>query len=162
MKNMMLSQIDRISKIAGLLSAVFMVLIVILINVEIVIRTFFNRSTYIADEYSSYFLVAVVLLGLAYAAKHNCHIRVEVIRTRLSKGSRRIVDIFCLAAAIILMLYGTYHASYMAFDAYSMNITADSISETPIFLPQLMIPLGLILFVLQLIATLIRRLSNDI
>lgn len=161
MINKILNQIDMLSKIGGQFSAIFMVLIVLLINIEIVIRTFFNSSTYIADEYSSYFLVAVVLLGLAYAAKNESHIRVEVIRSRVGKNINRIIDIICLTGALVLTGYGVYHATYMAFDAYAMKITADSISETPIFLPQLMIPIGLTLFILQLIATLIRRLQND-
>lgn len=159
MKNNMIHWIDNISKVAGQVSALFMVLIVVLINVEIVVRTLSNTSTFIADEYSGYFLVAVVLLGLAYALKHDAHIRVEVIRTRLGGKSKRIVDVMASLFGIILTLYVAYHAVLMTKDAYVLEMTADSISETPIFIPQIVIPLGLLVFALQLIATLIRRLK---
>lgn len=158
MKNKILNWIDNMSKIAGQASALFMICIVVLINVEILMRTLFNTSTFIADEYSGYFLVAVVLLGLAYALKHDAHIRVEVIRTRLGEKSKRVVDAISALLGVILTLYVTYHAILMAKDAYTLEMTADSISETPIFIPQIIIPLGLLLFALQLIATLIRRL----
>lgn len=157
MKNTVMNWIDRVSKIAGQISAVFMVLIVILINVEIVLRSIFNTSTFIADEYASYFLVAVVMMGLAYALKEDSHIRVEVIRTRLSQRAKRIVDCLCTLLGIVLAGFVTYFAVIMSWDSFSLEITADSISETPIYLPQLMIPCGLLLFVVQLIATLIRR-----
>lgn len=159
MKSKIISWIDGLTKLAGQISALFMVLIVVLINVEILIRTIFNSSTFIADEYSGYFLVAVVLLGLAHALKHDAHIRVEVILTRLSSKSRRIADVMASLLGIILTSFVTYHAVQMTLDAYVLEMTADSISETPIFIPQIMIPIGLYLFALQLIATLIRRLK---
>jgi TRAP-type C4-dicarboxylate transport system permease small subunit len=154
----MLHWIHKGAQIAGIVSAFFMVSIVVLINVEILLRTLFNTSTLIADEYSGYCLVAVVLMGLAYALKLDAHIRVEVIRTRLGKRSQNLVDACCALLGIILMIYAIYHAALMTNDAYLLGMTADSISETPLFLPQIMIPLGLILFALQLIATFIRRL----
>lgn len=158
MKNKKTNWIDSLSEAGGYISAIFMILIVILINTEIIVRSFFDRSTYIADEYSSYFLVAVVLLGLAYALKEQAHIRVEVIRGRLSEQGKRVVDICGILSGLLLTLFITYHSIQMVWDSYSLDITADSISETPLYIPQLMIPIGLLLFALQLIATLIRRL----
>ena len=158
MKNKKTNWVDNLSEAGGYISAIFMILIVILINTEIIVRSFFDRSTYIADEYSSYFLVAVVLLGLAYALKEQAHIRVEVIRGRLSEQGKRVVDICGILAGLLLTLFITYHSIQMVWDSYSLDITADSISETPLYIPQLMIPIGLLLFALQLVATLIRRL----
>lgn len=158
MKNTKTNWVDKLSEVAGYISAIFMILIVILINAEIIVRSFFDSSTYIADEFSSYFLVAVVLLGLAYALKENAHIRVEVIRGRLPENGKRVFDIVGTLAGLVLTLFITYHSIIMVWDSYSLEITADSISETPLYLPQLMIPIGLLLFALQLIATLIRRL----
>jgi TRAP-type C4-dicarboxylate transport system permease small subunit len=157
MKKTLLAWIDKGAQTAGQVSALFMVSIVVLINVEIILRALFNTSTLIADEYSGYFLVAVVLMGLAYALKHDAHIRVEVIRTRLGHRGKNRVDAGCTLLGIVITIYAIYHAVLMAKDAYLLEMTADSISETPLFLPQLMIPLGLILFALQLIATFIRR-----
>lgn len=158
MKNTITNWADKLSEAAGYTSAIFMILIVILINTEIIVRSFFDSSTYIADEYSSYFLVAVVLLGLAYALKEEAHIRVEVIRGRLPEQGKRLFDICGTLAGLVLTLFITYHSIQMVWDSYSLEVTADSISETPLYLPQLMIPIGLLLFALQLIATLIRRL----
>ena len=158
MKNKKTNWVDSLSEAGGYISAIFMILIVILINTGRIVRSFFDSSTYIADEYSSYFLVAVVLLGLAYALKEQAHIRVEVIRGRLSEQGKRVVDICGILAGLLLTLFITYHSIQMVWDSYSLDITADSISETPLYIPQLMIPIGLLLFALQLVATLIRRL----
>ena len=45
-------------------------------------------------------------------------------------------------------------------DTYSYRILADSISETPLYLPQILIPVGLLLLELQLIAHFLRRLLS--
>ena len=139
-------------------SGVLLAVMTLLILTEIALWNLFEKTTLIADEYSGYFLVAVVLMGLAYALKQDAHIRVEVIRTRLGQKGKSRVDAGCTLLGLVLTIYAIYHAVLMAKDAYLLEMTADSISETPLFLPQLMIPLGLILFALQLIATFIRRL----
>lgn len=158
MTDKLLEWIDKGAQIAGWIAGLFMIAIVALINVEIILRTFFNTSTFIADEFSGYFLVAVVLMGLAYALLHDAHIRVEVIRSRLAHGARRTIDILCALVGGLLTLYVARHALRMVIDAYELGMTADSISETPIFIPQILIPVGLILLALQLLATGIRRL----
>lgn len=158
MMDKLLKWIDKGAQIAGRVAALFMIAIVVLINVEIILRTVFNTSTFIADEFSGYFLVAVVLMGLAYALLHDVHIRVEVIRSRLDRRTRSIIDALCALAGSLLTLFVAYHALRMVIDAYQLGMTADSISETPLFIPQVLIPVGLLLFALQLIANGIRRL----
>jgi hypothetical protein len=45
----------------------------------------------------------------------------------------------------------------MVHDSYSYDMRADSISETPFYLPQLVVPLGLAGLILQLFGVLLRR-----
>lgn len=155
-----ISWIDTITKAGGYLSAFFMVLIVILITVEIVVRTFFGVSTLIADEYSAYFFVGVVMLGLAYSLQDGAHIRITLVLSRLNEKAERILGMIVTLFAVALCTFALYHSILMVYDAYALEMTADSISETPIFLPQLFIPVGLLLFDLQLIANFLRRLLS--
>lgn len=157
----LLRWIDRCSLIGGYASGFFMVLIVILISVEILARTLFGVSTLIADEYSAYFFVAVVLLGLAFALKDGAHIRITLIQTRLSERGRRVLDLVSILFAMVLASYALFHSVEMVYDTWSLEMTADSISETPIWIPQVVIPVGLLLFILQLAANFIRRLSSS-
>ena len=153
--------IERCSLVGGYASGFFMVLIVILISVEILARTLFGTSTLIADEYSAYFFVAVVLLGLAFALKDGAHIRITLVQTRLTENGRRILDLAVTLIALVLALYAFRHAVEMVYDTWSLEMTADSISETPIWIPQVVIPVGLLLFILQLAAHFLRRLSSS-
>ncbi len=152
--------IEKCSTFGGYISGLFMVLIVVLISVEIACRSIFSTSTLIADEYSAYFFVAVVMMGLAFSMKDGSHIRISIIMGRLGEGPARILDIITHLAAIALSSYAFYHAVVMVYDTWELEMTADSISETPIYLPQIVIPVGLLLFILQLVAQFLRRLSS--
>jgi len=152
--------IDTIAKAGGYLSAFFMVLIVILITVEIFIRTLFGVSTLVADEYSAYFFVGVVMLGLAFSLQDGAHIRITLVLSRLNEKAEMVLSMIVILFAVVLCSYALYHSGLMAYDAYSLEMTADSISETPIYIPQLFIPLGFLLFDLQLISIFLRRLLS--
>lgn len=156
----LINWIEVCSKAGGYISAFFMVLIVILITVEIFLRTIFNFSTLIADEYSAYFFVALVMLGLGCTLKDEAHIRINLILSRLGTRAQLLADMAVIALAITLCSFALYHSAIMVYDTYTLEMTADSISETPIWIPQIVIPFGFLLFDLQLLSNFLRRLLS--
>ena len=150
--------IERLSLWGASLSAVFMVLIVVIIAVEIVLRSVFNTSTLIADEYSAYFFVGVVLLGLAFTLKEEAHIRITLLTSLLGKRGKGVLDTMATIAAMAITTFALYHTALMAYESWELGMLADSISETPIYLSQVVIPAGLLMFDLQLAARFLKRL----
>lgn len=151
--------VERLSTVGAFLSALFMVLIVILIAVEIILRSVFNVSTLISDEYSAYFFVGVVLLGLAYTFKEDGHIKITLVTSVLGKQGQALLDILATVVALAATTFALYYAGAMVYDSWQLGMRADTISETPIYLSQLMIPIGLFMFDLQLAARLLKRFS---
>jgi len=158
MKTNIIKLADKLSNISAYLSGILMILIIILITFEIFLRAFFNTSTLIADEYSAYFFVGVVMLGLAYTLKENSHIRITLISSRLNKKINKYLDLSVTLIAVLICSFLLYHSILMAYDTYSLEMTADTIAETPLYLPQLFLPIGFFVFDLQLISYFIRRL----
>ncbi len=154
----LIAAIEKLSVWGAFLSATFMIFIVALILVEIVLRAVFNTSALISNEYSAYFFVGTVLLGLAYTLKEKGHIKIMFITSVLSRRGRAILNVLTTLIAIAITSYALYHASLMVYDSWQLGIRADSISETPVFLSQLAIPIGLLLLDLQLMARILRRL----
>ncbi len=149
--------IDKLSLGGAYLSALFMVLIVLIIAVEIVLRSLFSTSTLIADEYSAYFFVGVVLSGLAFTLKENAHIRITLLTSILGETGRNFLDVLATIVAMAIISFAMYHAGIMVFESWQLGMRADSISETPIYISQIVMPLGLLMFNLQLGARLLRR-----
>lgn len=153
--------IDLASKLGAGLSSILMLLIVILIFVEIVLRTFFNSSTFIADEYSAYFFVGVVMMGLSYTFKENGHIRITIITSRLPKNLSFILEIISLCIVMLVLLFSIYHSALMVYDGYILDMRADTVAETKLFIPQIFVILGFILFFFQLVATIYVKFKGD-
>lgn len=156
----LLRGIDTCSRWSAYLSSFAMLSIVMLILVEIVLRTFFNTSTLIADEYSGYLMVAMVMLGLSYTLAAGSHIRITIIAERLKGRAAQGLDLVSTLAAMALCGYALYHSLWMVEDTFSYKMLADSISETPLYIPQTFIPVGLLLLELQLFAHFLRRLLS--
>ena len=133
-----------------------------LILTEIFIRYFFNTSTLIADEYSGYLFLASVFLGLSYTFKENAHIRINILTSRMSEKSNKFIDIFAGSITIVVLLFALYRTILFTFDSYEMEMLSESVSQTPLYLTQLVMPLGLSLFILSVLIFVIKGLKNDI
>lgn len=153
----LLKGIDACSKLGAYLSAFSMIVIVTLIVVEIICRSLFGVSTMVSDEFSGYLMVTTVMAGLGYTLETNSHIRITILLVKLGPRLRSFMDLFATCFAIVLTLFICYHAALMVYDSYSYDMRADSISETLIYLPQLVVPLGLVGLILQLFGLLLRR-----
>ncbi len=156
----LLRGIDTCSKLGAYLSSLAMLSIVGLILVEIVLRTLFHTSTLISDEYSGYMMVATIMMGVSYTFVQGSHIRITIITERLHGRAAQGLDLVVTLAALTLCSYALYHSLWMVQDTFSYKILADSLSETPLYIPQVMIPVGFLLLELQLVAHFLRRLLS--
>jgi len=156
----LLRGIDTCSKVGAYLSSLAMLSIVGLILVEIVLRTLFHTSTLVSDEYSGYMMVATIMMGVSYTFAQGSHIRITIISERLHGRAAQGIDLIVTLAALVLCSYALYHSLWMVQDTFSYRILADSLSETPLYIPQVMIPVGFLLLELQLVAHFLRRLLS--
>lgn len=157
----LINTIDRINAIGAGFAAGAMLLTVVLILVEVSARSLLKTSTLIADEYSGYLMVAMIMLGLGYTLGRGSHIRINFAAGRLPAGPRRLLELFVLLVAALIGAFALYHALQMVYDSWQYQMRADSLSETLLFLPQSLIPLGLLLLELQLCAEFLRRLISS-
>lgn len=150
-----------VSKMGAYLASILLVLLVGLILVEIFGRSFFNYSTMIADEYSGYLYLALVFLGLGYTFEKEKHIRITLITSRLNERSKRIADIvagFCITAILLFILYRSW--LFMA-DTKEMEMVSENVSETPLYLTQIPMVLGIIIFIIATTIFLFKRIKDD-
>ena len=152
--------VEGLCQAGAFLAALFMALTVGLIVLEIAIRTFLGTSTMITAEYSGYFLVATVSLGLAYTLHHRGHIRITLIYDRLSPSVQNKLDIVAALVGLGICGYAIHYSVLMVYDNYSLGMTADTVAETPFWIPMISVPAGFTLLFLELAAFLLRRLND--
>ena len=150
-----------LSGLGAFLSSLFIIVLVLLILTEIFSRTLLNKSTMIADEYSGYFYLASVFLGLGYTFSQKGHIRINILTTRLSKTKQNYFDIFAGTITFAVVSFIFYRVILMCLDAYNFDILYEGVSETPIYLTQIPMIVGSFIFAISVLAFTLKRFSND-
>jgi len=129
-------------------SSLILLLMMVLLGVEIGDRALFKTSTQIADEYSGYLFTWMTLCCFLYAQRTDRFLRVDAFRNRLGPRGRALVDgvAAVLAAALTAVLV---YATWATFKA-SLQFGSVSIqpSQTPLAIPQAIMPFGLALLTL--------------
>jgi TRAP-type C4-dicarboxylate transport system permease small subunit len=150
---------DAMSTAAGVIAGVAVMAILLIVCAEVVLRQL-NHSMLVTDEIAGYLNAGVVFLGLAYTLKSGGFIRVELLYDALPSRLRLAATwLFTLLAAItigMLLYYCVLHVQY----AFDQDTRAISILETPEWIPQAVMVIGLAVLLLQIIAFLVERVRN--
>ena len=107
--------IDRISKYAGLLAAVLVVVLSLLVAYDAVMRYLFSEGSIALQELEWHLYDAVFLLGLSYALKHDKHVRVDIFFERYSHDARAILQVVSMGIVMAFSLL-------MIADSYDMVV----------------------------------------
>jgi len=136
---------------AGLLGSAMLVLALVfcLMNVEIVTRSAFGVSTLISDEYGGYGFAFVIMAGLMYAHRSGALLRVEFGASLMGRRVRAVS--LCLASLASLAATGLAAvAGYWTWSlSWLFGSTSSFASSTPLWLPQIAVPIGLALLALS-------------
>lgn len=123
-------------------SALIVVLMAILMNVETLMRYVFGASTRISEEYSGYLFCAATMIGFYPALMQGRFLRITALLSLLPNRARAIWEVvialvaaaFCLVVAV--ECWGLFQTS-RAFGSISQEYSA-----TPLMYPQSILPLG--------------------
>lgn len=151
-----ISWCDRISQAGGVMSGILMVFSVGLVLAEIIVRTIFNTTLFITEEYSGYLMAAMTFLALAFTLKDKSHIRMVFLHTVLKGKARVALDIYAFAVGFIFCAVLTWTTSLFFWDSLVNNSRSMQISETYLAIPQFFMPLGTLLMTIQFFAEMCR------
>lgn len=153
---------DMAGSIAIWISAALLVYIVCHISVEIVLRSFFDRSTYSMDEFVGYAIGSMTFLSLAHTFRNRKHIRVSIMQSLVSGRVAIAVELICLAFTFGIVLFlARYIWRTLARD-FARGTVSPTLTETPIWLIDSAIFIGLVLLLSQLIASAILAIAEGV
>lgn len=154
-----ISRLDRIMTTVGRwlswFSAALIVYMLVHISIEIVLRAFFDTSTFVLEEFVGYALGAMIFMALAATHTEDRLIRVKLLRNAISLRGQAIADVIANIAALAActLLFGAL------FNIFTRNwrfgITSSSFSETPLWIPQVFIIAGLGFYILRLLVNIL-------
>lgn len=155
----MLRLIDAINEKVGSYTGFLLVVMTIMMTWEVVARRFFNSPTSWAWPLCVQLQLVVAALSGGYCLLHKAHVRMDVFYSRLSPKKQAIMDLATFVFVLIFLGVAMWRATEMGLLSFSVLETANVGFKPPIWhLKLIIIPSGILLFLLQEIAQFIRNL----
>ena len=148
--------IDDLSDWTAWISGVLLGLMTLLILVEIFMWNVFEKTTLIADEYCAYGLAAIIFLGAGYCLKEKGHIRITLVLGFLPEKLSRTITFVATAVTTAFMGYLWWYLFKMVRSAMRYNSTSGTLTNTPLWIPQVFMLIGAACFFMQLLATIVK------
>jgi TRAP-type C4-dicarboxylate transport system permease small subunit len=144
-------RIERVSYLTGYLAGWVLLGIVALTIVEVLTRYILHQPLILCDEFGGYSLLAISFLGLAYCAKEKGHIRITFVVERLSADAAGKVRLVTLSLALLYAGAASKVSWDFLISSFQRGIRSNSWLMTPVYWPQMVIPIGFTLLTLVLI-----------
>ncbi len=151
--------VHRTSKVASLLAGLATLAITALITFDVLMRYFLGEPQLFVDELASFLQVLVVFWGLAYTFRVGGHVRVDLVTAYLPRPLRAWLRVLTLALGIALLLVMSW-VTWLSVQEAWWQERASVVMLYPIWLPMLLIPTGLLLMALAMLAVLLRQIRT--
>jgi TRAP-type C4-dicarboxylate transport system permease small subunit len=149
-----LKTIDRVSQFLAHFAMWGVFAMMLLVVVDVFLRAVANRSTLIAEEMGGYLLVLIAYLGMAETLRQGRHIHVDIITKELPVKVRAWLDVGLSLIALVALIVVIWRAVIMVYGSYAGNVIIPGIFLTPVYLPQILVVVGLAALALQYILAL--------
>ena len=124
-------------------------------TIDVVSRYLLNRPILGTLETFEILLPAMVLLGLGYTQESGAHVRMEIFVSHLSFRTQTVLTFITNGCALLVSVLILWRGWILTIVYWQMGRTIPTI-EVPMFLPQLLVPLGALLLSLVLIVQMLQ------
>lgn len=151
--------LDGLYTAAGILAAVFMVGVFLCIGLAIISRQMAFHVPGL-DSYAGYSMAAAGFLALAHTFRKGEHIRVTLLLASLPPKGRMRLDAFALIVGTIIAANLAWFSCKLALDSYAYSDISTGEDATPLWIPQLSMAAGTVIFFIAMLDETLRRLRG--
>jgi TRAP-type C4-dicarboxylate transport system permease small subunit len=112
------------------------------------------------DAYAGYLMAAAGFLALAHTFKRGEHIRVTLLLSALHGTTRRVFELWSLAAASLLAALAAYYSCRLSWQSYIFHDISTGNDATPLWIPQLAMAVGSVILAIALVDELVLELRG--
>ena len=145
------SFVRMLTKISGWIAGIMILVTSFIITYEVLMRGLFNAPTEWSIEISVYLIIGASFLGLAPALEGNSHISVDLVTSKLRPQVNRVLHTATSVIGLIFCLILTIASVDMVMVSYEINSLSTSTLRIPLYIPQLAIPIGSAVIVLEFV-----------
>lgn len=113
------------------------------------------------DAYAGYLMAGAGFLALAHTLKRGEHIRVTLLINALQGGARKGMELWALALAAMLALLFAFYSCRLVWQSHSFHDISTSNDATPLWMPQLAMAIGTLVFAIAFLDELVLELRGQ-
>lgn len=147
--------LNAITKAVGVIAGILLLLPALMVFYEVVMRGLFNAPTEWSIELSVYCVLVAGFLGMSVTYAAGKHIHVDIVLSHLSARTLCYIELFTTIVGIFFCAVFVMQSLDMALLSYEMDNTSPSTLRTPMWIPQMSLPIGMGLLLLQFVRTLL-------
>ena len=136
---------------SGAVAALTVLAMCLLITVAVFVRYVFGIPVVWVPEIVGYLMVALIFLSLGDAMLAGSHIRIDLFVSRIPKRFRDMLELFTLTLSTGVTGFFTWHGVKTMLRSYEYGRSdAFGALNTPLYIPQAALPIGLSILTLVL------------
>jgi TRAP-type C4-dicarboxylate transport system permease small subunit len=128
---------------------------VILTVAEVSSRSLLHVSLQVTDEIGGYLVVALTFLSLSAAYQSGAFHSMEILLGRLSPARRELLVLVFNAASLACCVLVTWQLARFTWRTFSSGEASNTLLSTPLWLPQAIMPIGMLALCVALIQSLV-------
>ena len=135
----------------AVIAGIVIIYMAVTVNLEIVMRYFFNKPTTWVTEFSSYSIVWVTFCAAAWVLNKEGHVKIEILLDHLPERTQQLFNITTSVIGILLcsiFFWFSLQVTLTAIEGRQMYVTAMPVPRWPVMIAM---PIGAFFLVLQFI-----------
>ncbi len=151
---------DLLARSVRLLTGAVLVALVILVCSEAFLRGAFNYSLGFAEEVTAYGVVMLTLFGAALALRQGVLFQVNILFDSLPRRAQMVLRCAFYLLALAICVVFIWKTKDLVISSFSRGKFAPTVLQTPLWVPQLLLPSGFVFIALFVVEKLLLSCRN--
>lgn len=141
----------------GLWPSIVSVWLMITLIFASIVSRFFGFPLAWTEEMIGYMVAILVLLGGSWVVQQNRHISINYLTEKLRPRTRTGLEVITLLISFVVIGFFLWLETTLVIDNFIEGRAAWTILQTPLAPVQLIMPIGLSLFIIQIVVQIVNR-----
>ncbi|MGG2400161.1 TRAP transporter small permease [Pseudomonas sp. SH1-B] len=146
---------DGVAALVRWATGLALIALVVMVCAEIVSRSFFSHSLKVVEELAGYLVVGLTLFGASLSLRSNSLFQVGFVLHALPAGLQRAFNVLFQLISLGVCGVLIWQTAKLVMSSYARGNVAPTTLMTPLWIPQLLVPLGLSMIAIFIIEHLI-------
>jgi C4-dicarboxylate transporter, DctQ subunit len=143
------TSIDVINSILAATAAIMIVFMMLSICYSVLVRFIWGTSVPWIVEISSYLMLYITFLCMAWLQSRDGHVRIDLFTSKLGTRARAALDVFTSLGGAVIGFILAWKGALVTLDYFRRDVTVIGILDTPQYLLLAIIPVGGALLLLE-------------